>query len=119
MPYKQTELAWAAGFFDGEGCTTAHYGYGKQRLAPRMRLTQSGEQGIVLLHRFRKALGLGKVYGPYPPAKNQNLVRNYWSVTNTDDCKRALALLLPYLSAVKRKQAKTCFAAYNADRKLW
>lgn len=113
MRSRKTERAWAAGFFDGEGCTTAHCGYGGERLQPRVRITQNGEQGRRLLHRFRRAVGVGKVYGPYPPAKNQNLVRNYWGATSLKDVKITLRALWPHLSVVKREQAKRCFAAYK------
>lgn len=119
MPYKKTELAWAAGFFDGEGCTTAHCGYGAQRLAPRLRVSQNGNEGSKLLHRFKWAIKLGKVYGPYPIAKNQNLPIYYFGITNHDEVKLAIKLLWPYLSLVKRRQYKKVVAAYKADRKNW
>lgn len=58
-PTRREELAWAAGFFDGEGCVTSSEA-GSRR--PMMFITQYDPR---LLRRFRQAVGFGKVYGPY------------------------------------------------------
>jgi hypothetical protein len=53
------ELAWAAGFFDGEGCFsfTTKAGYGAAAI---------GQVDRAPLERFQAAVGgLGKIYGPY------------------------------------------------------
>lgn len=117
MPYKKSELAWAAGFFDGEGCTTAHLGYGKERLQPRMRLSQMSKDEVPeTLLRFQKAVQLGKLYGPYRGTKNPFYV---WAATRLADVESVVKLLWPFLSSPKRQQIKKCFVAYRADRKLW
>lgn len=118
MPYnRKVELAWAAGFFDGEGCTTAHQGYGKQRLQPRMRVSQASTTGMpFVLKRFLKAVKIGKLYGPY---KGTIKPQYTWAVTTPNDVKIAVKVLRPFLSPVKRRQIAKCFSAFAADRKLW
>lgn len=85
------ELAWAAGFFDGEG----HCGLRRNGKYGFIMITQHHSDET--LHRFRAAVGLGNIYG-----KN-----NIWqySVSNHPDTITVLSLLYPLLSSPKRKQA--------------
>ena len=62
------ELAWAAGFFDGEGsvsyqrqCRKSHSR--AQRVISIDIFQTSGNQEV--LERFQTAVGVGKVNGPY------------------------------------------------------
>ena len=88
----KTELAWAAGFFDGEGCTT----------------TVNGSASIVVvqkdrrpLDRFARALG-GNVGGPYGPyGKGCAMYR--WQATGKR-AKEVMDLLWPFLSDPKKEQ---------------
>lgn len=98
-----TELAWSAGFFDGEGCTTFHSE--KQKRYPRLRIGQSGDNGNEVLERFKTAVGEGKVYGPYPIAKNQTKIRWTFQVAGNKKVSRVLYQLWPYLSSEKKQQA--------------
>jgi hypothetical protein len=52
------ELAWAAGFFDGEGC----FSYSEAGQYVCISITQSERHP---LDRFCEAVGTGKVHGPY------------------------------------------------------
>ena len=52
------EIAWAAGFFDGEGC----FSYIQKARYVCLRI---GQSELEPLERFREAVGLGKIYGPY------------------------------------------------------
>lgn len=51
-------LAWAAGFFDGEGC----FSYSKSSKHVCISITQ---RDIEVLERFKESVGLGRIYGPY------------------------------------------------------
>lgn len=53
------ELAWAAGLFDGEG--SSYYNESSRSL--QIRISQNYDPEV--LERFRAAVGVGKVYGPY------------------------------------------------------
>jgi hypothetical protein len=57
---NNTELAWAAGFFDADGHITC-------RRDGLVHLT-IGQVNTIPLERFKKAVGsVGTIYGPYQP----------------------------------------------------
>ena len=104
-----TELAWAAGFWDGEGCTSGTLDKRVALRAPRPRVTmalsQSGDGAEEILLRFQRAVGgLGHVRGPYDPGEGMKPVWR-WSTQGHELCQAILALLWPYLSNPKRQQA--------------
>lgn len=91
---NSTELAWAAGFFDGDGCTSTYYS--TDRVFLRCSV---GQVELQPLERFIAAVGCGKIYGPYSGTNFHRLIfnsKNAWKV---------LDLLWPYLSEPKRNQA--------------
>ncbi len=120
---KEIELAWAAGFFDGEGCvSTVHRGNkgGKQTLV-------SGNCAVVQtnpeeLNRFRRAVGCGRVTGPY---KTKWQDRYQWTAHSQQDIAKVFDLLGNYLCSRKRAQFKSTLAAwqkYNKGttaRRIW
>lgn len=85
------ESAWAAGLFEGEGCRTANRG------KPRLQLKMVHEESV---RRFRDALEVGKVYGPYGPYASQLGQKPYWMwVAEGNDMEAAIRLMTPWLSA--------------------
>lgn len=91
---EQIELAWAAGFFDGEGTTS-----GLIYMNPQSRHFTLSVAQVELqpLERFRKAVGgMGTIYWRE---------RIHCYAINGADAKHALDLLWPYMSEPKRKQA--------------
>jgi hypothetical protein len=100
----QLELAWAAGFFDGEGYSgVAAGGNGNEYSYFRMQIAQCHPE---CLHRFRAAVGgLGNVTGPRPP-RGPNRQPTYWWTAGAETARKAIALLWPYLGSVKRAQAQ-------------
>jgi len=114
-PRGRTELAWAAGFFDGEG-----HAYFASRL-DRRRGLWSPTQGLIVtqgepgtLHRFRAALGLGRVIGPYRNGKYRPMYQ--WRVGSFEETQAAIALLWNFLSPPKRQQARYALVAAQAWR---
>lgn len=88
---SETELAWAAGFFDGEGHT--------QRKR-KTRVLSIGQKYPDCLERFKAAIGhFGRLYGPYTKEMF------YWSTTKLEDVDTVLTMLWPYLSKHKKNQA--------------
>ncbi len=94
---NQLELAWAAGFFDGEGCFTISKDY------PHINI---GQTDIEVLDRFRNAVGIGKVYGPYaaPFDKKNWRPQWYYGVTGKNQIEKIYELIGPYLSSIKKEQ---------------
>lgn len=108
------ELAWAAGFFDGEGWVYQAHKEGKrrkdgtQRAYPKLGL---GNTDLPLLERFQKALGCGKVYGPYREKKPHVKPFWQWSASHKQG-RQAARLLLPY---VGDRNIKRLMEAYSED----
>lgn len=114
---NKTELAWAAGFFDGEGCTTVTRCKPKKRaidqLRPQLGLRASLAQvELEPLKRFYKAVGIGAIRGPYKYGSNRQF-HYQWNASNLDVL-AALDALWPYLSNVKKVQAYLKVSEYCA-----
>ena len=104
-----TELAWAAGFFDGEGSCSLRT---KQGTRPGMGL-QLGQKGDPqpLLERFQRAVGgIGRIYPPYPGGHGMSV----WATYSYPKVCRVMELLWPYLGEVKRAQFLAAQAAVLA-----
>lgn len=94
------ELAWAAGFFDGEG----HAGLSRRdevRVYPQVSVTQIHRD---TLERFQRAVGgRGKIYGPYF-TKSGVHGQYTWKVRRFEDVQFVMCALWPWLHRVKREQ---------------
>jgi len=93
-----TELAWAAGFLDGEG----HFGFYKSGRSRGRLHIEAAQVRREPLDRLQTYLG-GRVYGPYKHGHKQDYYQ--WMVDNIEKCMEIIALLRPYLSAPKIEQA--------------
>jgi hypothetical protein len=105
VPVDRTELAWAAGLFDAEGTTSLSQGR-----YLRAALPQKGATGVPeVLIRFRRAVGVGQIYGP------TKLLVYQWVTTSPVKSVQAIAALWPWLSSVKRAQALRGATADQTD----
>ncbi len=107
------QLAWAAGFFDGEGSTYLGH-HGKQRYpTPCADVSQIHAE---VLHRFLEAVGgIGSVR--VRPDKHESRRHQMWSyqTRNWRDTQTILTLLWPYLASQKREQAARVFRAFQTE----
>jgi hypothetical protein len=100
---ERTELAWAAGFWDGEGSAWLTQPEGRGTAQPRARINQSSITGVPqVLERFRAAVGLGAVSGPEFKDGREPLYK--WVVSSRSDIEQVRVLLTPWLGVVKRTQ---------------
>lgn len=87
-------LAWAAGFFEGEGTV-------------RRSLRQPGisvcNTDLGSLERFRDAVGLGKIYGPYRYRNSTKPLYQYWAC-DFEGRQALAAMLWHWLSDRRRAQ---------------
>jgi LAGLIDADG-like domain len=99
------ELAWAAGFFDGEGCISTS---NKKYL--RISIPQADPRPLL---RFQAAVGVGKIRGPLRPPSFKPSYKSLWRyhVYRASDIEFVLEQLWPYLSEPKKKQALRVFEA--------
>lgn len=98
--FSRENLAWAAGFFDAEGCfsTTA-------RVGVCASITQTNRE---LLDRFQSTVGLGKVYGPYQTHASDRYRRKphyFFRAHGRERVQALLAMLWTWLGTAKRQQA--------------
>jgi len=102
------ELAWAAGFFDGEG----YVGYSLHPKKLSACVAQTNEE---LLTRFRHAVGgLGQIYRIKVRAAHHRPCWQ-WRVTRTEHVQAVVALLWRFLGPVKRAQAKTALLTWQTQ----
>lgn len=111
------ELAWAAGFFDGEGSTSLCRKQGRYPFI-RMNISQAGERGRFVLERFQNAVrNCGDVRGPYNHAGSTGLTRQEgrysWDTGRFEHVQAVIAMLWKYLSPVKRLQAASALQEYH------
>lgn len=111
--------AWAAGLFDGEGCSAllshrTHAGYSSGELS----VTQSSLVGSPeVLRRFGVIVGAGYISGPYPQ-RNATMDVYRWKVAARSDVERVIAEVWPWLGEVKRAQAQRVLDVLRSQASL-
>ncbi len=122
-----TELAWAAGFFDGEGSVfvsrqkhvrhAAEPGRTPGKVypvtSPCVSVSQVEPEPLA---RFARAVGGRKPTGPYKPRGPRSNPYYRWDAVGRPSVHRVLSLLWPYLSEPKRRQARRVWADLEASR---
>lgn len=91
------ELAWAAGFFDGEGWAN------RSGRSVHSRINQSDNSGVPhVLLRFQRVTGRGRIRGPVREEGRQDLYS--WEVSSRGDVEAVAAATWPWLGEVKRTE---------------
>ena len=105
---QETDLAWAAGLFDGDGSVSVaskSWKNGPRYLTVRASVAQSGSDGVpAVLSRFGAVVGFGSIYGPNNRANN--LPEYQWKVQNYRGVAQLVELLRDHLSPPKLRQAE-------------
>lgn len=125
MDRSPYEVAWAAGFFDGEGSAScAAYGQPRKDGTRHYRIVLSVSQcgagpAPAELVRFQKVVGVGSIYGPLHRHANWKPMWQ-WQATSRDDIENTIDQLWPWLCSTKREQIEAaCRAYYEAlDRRF-
>jgi len=112
------DLAWAAGFFDGEGWANAVGAEGRRTRQPQARVNQADPNGVpAVLLRFQAALGgLGRIGGPYLHEGRQDLYS--WYVSSRGDVEILHHLLVPWLGQVKLLEFGTALERASASSRV-
>lgn len=103
---KETEFAWAAGFFDGEGCV--RFRNGERGGTFTLQIAQVHREP---LDRFCVAVSVGKVYGPYK-ARSATRKPYYAYFAFGLPAKGAFEKMRPYLSSIKRVEGDDHLKTY-------
>ena len=103
---KKEKLAWAAGFFDGEGCfyvrTERKNGLVRKYVCACVVQTEKS-----ILDKFQQIVGCGKVYTKTVKHKRY---KKAWTLQfqRMDDVTKLVKLLWTWLGRTKRQQYKYC-----------
>jgi hypothetical protein len=110
---NREELAWAAGLFDGEG--TFYCGLNAQSRGYKIPCltVKLSNTCYPVVQRFQTAImGLGHLY-------NRNMPKVHWkpqlifSTGKFEHAQAIIAMLWPFLSEAKRKQARAALTKYH------
>ncbi len=94
MKNKEIDIAWAAGFFEGEGSVYC-WSYRSNNKEYKYLRAKAGQNEREPLDKLVQILG-GKVYGPYP--------KNYiWTISGKN-AEKAMSLIEPYLFSRRLSQ---------------
>ena len=107
-----TELAWCAGFIDGEGCFHSRETKGKRHayyMTISLSITQKEPE---LLYRVQSALQAGVVNGPYTTDGGRFIHYSY-RLTGYSRVYGAAKLLWPFLGVHKKRQAKNSLTKFK------
>lgn len=107
----ETELAWAAGFFDGEGNAMLGRPGGYRQV-----IAHIGQADRRVLDRFQGAVGVGKVYGPRAHKNPRARPMYEWKAWTPTSFHLVMWLLWPWLSEIKRMQFHQASEEYRAWR---
>jgi len=118
-PTANESLAWAAGFFDGDGSTylakhRTQVGYRTAEIA----VTQSARNAPpAVLKRFHGLMGVGHIHGPYGQGGVSAPVYRF-KAYRLVDVQHAIQTMWPWLGSTKRVQAAMVIAAAASQRSL-
>lgn len=100
-----TDIAWAAGLFEGEGCVRYWRTGARQWGTPQMSI---GMTDLDVLQSFHRIVGVGTLNGPY--RKNGGPNKNYkpqwvWTARNFENVQALIAAFWPWLQSRRRQRA--------------
>jgi len=110
---REVELAWCAGFFDGEGHVSYHRGYPSKMSgcvsAQMFANVPQCSDNIEVLEKFQRIVGLGKLLGPYKTAKKPKHVLTF----GIKEVQPLFLMLKPYLGKEKTEDFQRAILAFD------
>lgn len=106
---SDTDIAWAAGLFDGEGSTTVLKAKRARWAYVRMNVPQKDRR---VLDKFQSIVGVGSVY----KAKTRDIYS--LDIYKEERVTHTLNMLWPYLSELKKEQALTAYKKVDDYRSM-
>ena len=102
---RYTDIVWAAGLFEGEGCINS------DQRNPNSRIIQIGMTDKDVMERFVDVVGYGKLNGPYS-YKTRPTHKQFWQykVEKRTEVLRILKMFLPHFG---KRRAKKAIEAIN------
>ncbi len=119
MEINKVNFAWAAGLFDGEGCTTISNRTRKNKI----KVNTSGTIRLIIgmteiepLERFKNIFKLGRIRINNKATEKRKLCYRF-EVCKFEDVQAILCCLWGYLSKFKQEQAKKCLLIAKSWKK--
>lgn len=107
---KKSDLAWAAGLFEGEGCFSFRTSYNNHKNGQIYTQYQPTAQismtDIEILERFLRIIKVGYINGPYQYKPITRKPIWIWRCVTVPDVKAVLNLLKPWLGKRRLQKAK-------------
>ncbi len=122
---RREELAWAGGFFSGEGSialfsdsrTRRDYRYGSLYVT---QATADGTTPVTLLRLSGALFGLGRVRGPFTRHDPWSKLPQYrWSIRSREGVQAALAAMWPWLGSRVRRKAEETLRTINGQTRRY
>jgi hypothetical protein len=109
---NRERLAWAAGFFDGEGNTNAFRRPPAGTYNIQMSVTQIHVDTLV---RFQSCLGgIGRLHGPYITKTPGTRPQYEWRLGGFEQVQAGVAMLWEWLTPHKREQAADALLKFRS-----
>lgn len=113
MVTKESQIAWAAGLFEGEGCFThdlSPQANGSERLRLHCAISMTDHD---ILIRFQEIVGVGLVH-PKPVLRDANRKPQWrWSTSKYSDFVTVFKLLEPWLGPRRTNRAYDLLYEWN------
>jgi hypothetical protein len=114
VDFDPLELAWAAGFYDGEGSTITQIEPSAGRVTLQVCVSQCDRRP---LDRFQAALGgIGKIYGPMPRPNPRHSALYQYRINRFEHSQAAIAAMWKFLCEPKRQQAAAAVRKFHTNR---
>lgn len=111
---KDTDVAWCAGFFDGEGHVSYHRGYPSDKTnnvsAQLYANVPQRSDNIEVLEEFQRIIGFGKLKGPYK-VQNSEFTKHV-VMYGKNEVEPLFLILKPYLKARKTLDFQKALMGY-------
>lgn len=106
-------LAWASGFFDGEGSTSAIINQGKLLISVSI-----SQVDVDVLRKFHETVKTGSITGPYKARTLNSRDRWIYSAYGFEKVQYIMCLLWNNLSSIKKNQFSKALISYERAIKL-
>jgi hypothetical protein len=107
--YEKTDLAWAAGLFEGEGCISAGWDRrvglkGGPRSYP---IATIGMTDRDVIEHFLAVMRFGRIHSQSPGStRRERKVMWYWKTRGFEEVQATVAMLWPWLGNRRRQRAR-------------
>src|SRR5688572_7692289 len=104
------EIAWAAGFFEGEGCFSSHWSQQRKTTQHPNPNATVVNTDMSMLVRFQEIVGMGTLYGRRRHNPKHQACWT-WRVGGSRDVRALYEMLRPWLSERRRARAEEVLTA--------